>query len=91
MLCSEEGRSSPTTPTGPEDKIEHLKAIESTASITLEQHSSLFLQGLHLNSFPSAAEALSGDLPISDGSKEKKFLLDFVAAAVDTSGGRLAR
>nr|CAB3264102.1 E3 ubiquitin-protein ligase MYCBP2 [Phallusia mammillata] len=74
-----------------DDKIEHLKVIESSAAVTLEQHSSLFLPGLHLNNFPGASEALTGNLPINDGSKEKKFLLDFVTATPDTSGGRLAR
>nr|XP_026691648.1 E3 ubiquitin-protein ligase MYCBP2 [Ciona intestinalis] len=74
-----------------EDRREHLKAIESTASVTLEHHPSLFLPGLHLDSFPGASEALTGNLPISEGSKERTFLLDFVSATPETSGGRLAR
>jgi len=74
-----------------QDKIEHLKAIERTAGATLERHSALFLPGLSLDSFPTASQALSEHLPVNEESKEKMFLHDFISAASDTTGGRLAR
>ncbi|XP_076822444.1 E3 ubiquitin-protein ligase MYCBP2-like isoform X2 [Clavelina lepadiformis] len=73
------------------DKVDHLRAIETTAAVTLERHSSLFLPGLHLNFFPGSSQALNGTLPFTEGSKEKLFLYDFISAAPDTTGGRLAR
>ena len=74
-----------------QDKIDHLKAIERTATVTLEQHSTLFLSGLHLDSFPTASQALNGKLPTNEVSKEKLFLYDFISGPTDTTGGRLAR
>ena len=74
-----------------QEKLNYLKAVENAASVSLHRHHPLFLHGLHLDAFPTVQDALSGKLPINENSKEKQFLLDFISAAPDSGGGRLAR
>lgn len=74
-----------------EDLRECVRKVETAAGATLARHQYIFRYGLSMDSTITPTRALTGDLPLASETNEKRFLMDFISATPNTSGGRLAR